>query len=56
MVEDKLENLQTAKRLGMKTVWLTGALAVQGRAPGYVDQTVRSVAKLPALLKQLQSI
>lgn len=56
MVEDKLENLHTAKRLGMKTVWLTGALPAQGRTPGYVDKTVRSVAKLPALLKQLQSI
>jgi len=54
MVEDKLENLKTAKRLGMKTVWLTGALATPGLAPGYVDKTVRSVAKLPSLLKQLQ--
>lgn len=55
MVEDKLENLQTAKRLGMKTVWLTGALAAQGRTPGYVDKTVRSVANLPSLFKQLQT-
>lgn len=54
MVEDKLENLRTAKRLGMKTVWVTGALVTRGRAPGYVDRTVRSVAKLPELLKQLQ--
>lgn len=51
MVEDKLENLKTAKRLGMKTVWLTGASVTRGRAPGYVDKTVRSVANLPALLK-----
>jgi putative hydrolase of the HAD superfamily len=52
MVEDKLENLKTAKRLGMTTVWVTGASVTRGRAPGYVDRTVRSVAKLTALLKQ----
>ena len=34
MVEDTLENLQTAKRLGMKTVWVA---ARRERAPGYVD-------------------
>ena len=44
MVEDTLENLMTARRLGMKTVWVTG----RGRAPGYVDVTVRSVRELPA--------
>jgi putative hydrolase of the HAD superfamily len=54
MVEDNLDNLRTAKRLGMKTVWVSGAVVSRGRAPGYVDQTVRSVAKLPALLGQLQ--
>lgn len=54
MVEDKLENLKTAKRLGMKTVWVTGMLLAPGRAPGYVDKTVRSVAKLPELLKQIK--
>lgn len=51
MVEDKLENLKTAKRLGMKTVWVTGASVTRGRAPGYVDRTVRSVANLSALIK-----
>jgi len=54
MVEDNLDNLKTAKRLGMKTVWVTGAAVAQGRAPGYVDKTVRSVAQLPSLLAQLQ--
>ena len=54
MVEDNLDNLKTAKRLGMKTVWVTGAAVAQGRAPGYVDNTVRSVAQLPSLLAQLQ--
>ena len=56
MVEDKLENLKTAKRLGMKTVWVTGALVTRGRAPGYVDKTVRSVAKLPDMLRQLKPL
>ena len=53
MVEDNLDNLRTAKRLGMKTVWITGAMVVRGRTPGYVDKTVRSVAKLPRMWGQL---
>jgi putative hydrolase of the HAD superfamily len=44
MVEDSLPNLMTARRLGMKTVWITD----RGRAPAYVDVTVRSVCDLPA--------
>ena len=54
MVEDNLDNLRTAKRLGMKTVWVSGASVLRGRAPGYVDQTVRSVARLPDMLVRLQ--
>ncbi|MCW5606282.1 MAG: pyrimidine 5'-nucleotidase [Burkholderiales bacterium] len=46
MVEDVLDNLKTAKRLGMKTVWVNGA----ARAPGYVDVSVASLAQLPRLL------
>lgn len=42
MVEDSLENLRTAKKLGMKTVWISGA----ERAPGYVDLRVSGVARL----------
>ena len=53
MVEDNLDNLRTAKRLGMKTVWVTGATVTKGKAPGYVDKSVHSVAQLPALFKQL---
>jgi putative hydrolase of the HAD superfamily len=48
MVEDNLDNLRTAKRLGMKTVWVSAAR----KAPGYVDASVRSIARLPALLGQ----
>lgn len=54
MVEDNLDNLRTAKRLGMTTVWVSSASVLRGRAPGYVDQTVRSVARLPDLLVRLQ--
>jgi putative hydrolase of the HAD superfamily len=53
MVEDNLDNLRTAKRLGMKTVWVTGATVVRGRAPGYVNKTVRSVAQLACAWKSL---
>ena len=42
MVEDSLENLRTAKKLGMKTVWISGA----ERVPGYVDLRVSGVAGL----------
>ena len=43
MVEDSLDNLVTAKKLGMKTVWVsTGS-----RQSPYVDIKVRSVLALP---------
>lgn len=42
MVEDTLANLRTAKRLGMKTVWVSRS----GRAPGYVDLRIASVGEL----------
>jgi len=54
MVEDNLDNLRTAKRLGMKTVWITGATVARDRVPGYVDRTVRSVAKLRCVADGLQ--
>jgi len=43
LVEDSLENLAAAKRLGMKTVWISRA---HGR-PAYVDLTLPSVLQLP---------
>ena len=43
MVEDNLENLRTAKRLGMKTIWINSGAA---RQPGYVDRRLRRVAQL----------
>ncbi len=42
MVEDSLDNLRTAKRLGMKTVWVSSA----ERVPGYVDMRVSGISQL----------
>lgn len=42
MVEDSLENLRTAKKLGMKTVWISK----MERAPAYVDVRVDGIARL----------
>ena len=42
MVEDMLENLRTAKKLGMRTVWVSR----EHNAPAFVDHTVRSVRAL----------
>ncbi len=49
MVEDTLENLRTAKKLGMSTVWV----ARTARIPGYVDFSVRSLLELPRLAGRL---
>lgn len=49
MVEDTLENLRTAKKLGMKTVWVSAA----EKRPAYVDVCVKSVLQLPRRLRQL---
>ncbi len=45
MVEDSLENLQAAKRLGMRTVWVTAGT----RYPSYVDVKIRDVMQLPSV-------
>ncbi len=49
MVEDTLENLRTAKRLGMSTIWVARA----ARIPAYVDFSVRNLLQLPRLAWQL---
>ena len=49
MVEDSLENLRTARRLGMKTVWVTEL----NYAPAWVDASVRHLFRLPRLLHRL---
>jgi putative hydrolase of the HAD superfamily len=45
MVEDSLDNLLTAKSLGMRTVWMTS----QARRPAYVDYRIASLRDLPRL-------
>jgi putative hydrolase of the HAD superfamily len=50
MVEDSAENLQAAKRLGMRTVWVNST----ARAPAYVDAKIRTVMELPRALPRLR--
>jgi putative hydrolase of the HAD superfamily len=52
MVEDSLDNLRTAKRLGMKTVWVDST----ARAPAWVDVNVRHVVELPSRVKAWQGV
>lgn len=49
MVEDTLPNLLTAKRLGMKTVWVASGT----RKPPYADIRINSVLDLPRRLHQI---
>lgn len=49
MVEDSVDNLRTAKRLGMKTVWVSSA----PRPPGWVDVKIGDVLELPRILARL---
>jgi putative hydrolase of the HAD superfamily len=58
LVEDTLENLRGAKRLGMRTVWTTQYLR-GGRSvkrPGYVDVKVKSVRQLGTRLRALGAL
>jgi putative hydrolase of the HAD superfamily len=69
LVEDTLANLRGARRLGMRTVWITQYLRMHVPAgaaptaaarprtlkcPGYVDVKVKSVRQLPARLQRLR--
>ena len=49
MIEDSAVNLKTAKRLGMKTVWISRGT----RVPAHVDLRLQSVLDLPRHLAQL---
>jgi putative hydrolase of the HAD superfamily len=49
MVEDSLENLRTAKKLGMKTVWVSR----EARAPRYVDLKIANLSDLRRALPRL---
>jgi len=49
LVEDSLLNLRTARRLGMKTVWVTR----DPRSPGWLDAKVASVLSLPRIASRI---
>ena len=49
MIEDSLENLHAAKKLGMRTVWVNGG---NKKAP-YVDVKIRDVMQLPSVQNRL---
>jgi len=49
MVEDSDANLQTAKRLGMQTIWISKAKLT----PSYVDVKIRNALELPRVLARL---
>ncbi len=49
MVEDSLENLRTAKRLGMRTVWVDAG----NRNAPCVDVKIRDVMQLPSVQSRL---
>jgi len=66
LVEDTLVNLKQAKRLGVRTAWVTQYLRYSdpiGKAPlpkmlkrpAYVDVKVKSVLQLPSHLRRLRS-
>jgi putative hydrolase of the HAD superfamily len=50
MVEDSIENLRTASRLGMKTVWVTRS----AKTRDFVDVSIPSLMQLPRRLANLQ--
>jgi putative hydrolase of the HAD superfamily len=49
MIEDSLENLRAAKRLGMRTVWVSAGT----KGVPYVDVKIRDVMQLPRALHRL---
>ncbi|WP_332875919.1 HAD-IA family hydrolase [Massilia sp. S19_KUP03_FR1] len=54
LVEDTLDNLRGARRLGLRTVWVTQYLREPSlKRPGYVDVKVKSVRQLGARLRAL---
>ena len=60
LVEDTLENLRTARQVGMRTVWLTQYLKTDKvmprmlKRPSYVDVKVKSLQQLPTRMNRLR--
>ncbi len=51
LVEDTLGNLRAARRLGLKTVWVTRDL----RSPAFVDAKIASIFALPRVASRMGS-
>jgi putative hydrolase of the HAD superfamily len=54
LVEDSIENLKSAKFLGMRTVWFSGFSPRVFFRPGCADVQVKSLHKLPGRLSRLR--
>ena len=52
MIDDTLENLKMAKKLGMKTIWVSTSL----KAPSYVNMNIRSVMELPRQFRHFKQL
>ena len=52
LVEDTLDNLKSARSLGLRTVWLTGYLPARTGRPSFVDVRVKSLSQLPRRLSR----
>ena len=48
MIEDSADNLKTAKRLGLNTVWLAPG---EVRRPAYVDHRLNRLSDLVRLVR-----
>lgn len=54
LVEDTLDNLKSAKSLGLRTVWFTGYLPSTHFRPIFADVQVKSLHQLPKRLARLR--
>ena len=54
LVEDTLENLKSARSLGLRTVWFTGYLPPAFFRPTYADVQVKSLHQLPKRLARMR--
>ncbi len=54
LVEDTLDNLKSAKSLGLRTVWFTGFLPPAFFHPKFADVQVKSLHQLPKRLARLR--
>ncbi len=54
LVEDTLENLRSARSLGIRTVWFTGFSPQRFSRPGFADVQVKSLHQLPRRLARLR--